>query len=74
MSPNDPTNPRRGRPPRSHQQADDTRQRVIAAARALFVQDGYDGVSMRKIAQLAGCSPAALYTLFPGKRQLLLHL
>lgn len=65
---------RRGRPPRSSQQTDDIRLRVISAARTLFVQEGYAGVSMRKIAQCAGCSPAALYTLFPAKRQLLLHL
>lgn len=74
MTSKHPSSPRRGRPPRSSQQADDTRQRVIAAARTLFVREGYAGVSMRKIAQLAGCSPAALYTLFPGKRQLLLQL
>ena len=74
MTSKQPSSSRRGRPPRSSQQADDTRQRVIAAARTLFVQEGYAGVSMRKIAQRAGCSPAALYTLFPGKRQLLLQL
>ena len=53
---------RRGRPPRSREQTDDIRLRVISAARTLFVQEGYAGVSMRKIAQCAGCSPAALYT------------
>ncbi|MCG8438527.1 MAG: TetR/AcrR family transcriptional regulator [Pseudomonadales bacterium] len=65
---------RRGRPPRSSQQAQDSRQRIIAAARALFAEEGYHGVSMRKIAARAECSPAALYQLFPGKRQLLLHI
>ncbi len=74
MTTPNPTPARRGRPPRSRQQADDNRLRIIAAARTLFAQAGYDGVSMRKIAQLADCSPAALYQLFPGKRQLLLHL
>lgn len=74
MTTPNPTNTRRGRPPRSRQQADDNRERIIAAARTLFAQAGYDGVSMRKIALLSGCSPAALYKLFPGKRQLLLHL
>lgn len=66
--------PRRGRPPRSQEQASDSRQQIIDAARTLFAEEGYHGVSMRKIARLAGCSPAALYKSFPGKRQLLLHL
>lgn len=65
---------RRGRPPRSKQQAEDSRQVIIAAARTLFVEEGYRGVSMRKIAALAQCSPAALYKLFPGKQQLLLYI
>jgi len=65
---------RRGRPPRSQKQAADSRRRIIDAARTLFAEEGYHGVSMRKIAALAECSPAALYKLFPGKRQLLLHI
>lgn len=70
--PSKPT--RRGRPPRSQKQAADSRERIIDAARTLFAEEGYHGVSMRKIAALADCSPAALYKLFPGKRQLLLHI
>ncbi|MCK0153775.1 TetR/AcrR family transcriptional regulator [Alcanivorax sp. S6407] len=71
-NPSKPT--RRGRPPRSQKQAADSRERIINAARTLFAEEGYHGVSMRKIAALADCSPAALYKLFPGKRQLLLHI
>jgi AcrR family transcriptional regulator len=66
--------PRRGRPARSPQQAEASRERIIDAARTLFAAEGYDGVSMRKIAAMAECSPAALYTLFPNKRQLLRHI
>lgn len=66
-----PDTVRRGRPPRSEDQADLGRSRILAAARQLFAEAGYEGVSMRKIASLAECSPAALYTLFPSKRQLL---
>jgi len=65
---------RRGRPPLSREQARDNRRAIIEAARALFAEGGYHGVSMRKIAARAECSPAALYKLFPGKRQLLLHI
>lgn len=40
----------------------------------LFAAEGYEGVSMRKIAASVGCSAAALYTLFPSKRALLRFL
>jgi AcrR family transcriptional regulator len=40
-------------------------------AQSLFARGGYEGVSMRRVASEAGCSPAALYTLFPHKRALL---
>lgn len=65
---------RRGRPARSQQQAEARRGLIIEAARKLFAAEGYDGVSMRKIATMAECSPAALYTLFPNKRQLLRYI
>lgn len=65
---------RRGRPARSAQQAEASRGVIIDAARSLFAAEGYDGVSMRKVAAMAECSPATLYTLFPNKRQLLRYL
>lgn len=69
------TNPaRRGRPPRSAEEVDANRARIVAAARDLFAVEGYDGVSMRKVAARAQCLPSTLYTLFPNKRQLLHHL
>lgn len=69
-----PGTTRRGRPARSQQQAEASRSLIIEAARKLFAAEGYEGVSMRKIASMAQCSPAALYTLFPNKRQLLRHI
>ena len=66
-----PKTTRRGRPARSDQQAEASRSLIVESARRLFAAEGYEGVSMRKIAALAQCSPAALYTLFPNKRQLL---
>lgn len=68
-----PTNSpiRRGRPPRSADQAAASRARIVAAARDLFGAEGYEGVSMRKVAAKAGCLPSTLYTLFPSKRRLL---
>lgn len=67
----EPKTPRRGRPPRDRKTIEASRARIVAAARDLFAAEGYDGVSMRKVAAKAGCLPSTLYTLFPGKRQLL---
>lgn len=71
MSPPVSKTTRRGRPARSDQQAEASRSLIVESARKLFAAEGYEGVSMRKIAAIAGCSPAALYILFPNKRQLL---
>lgn len=62
---------RRGRPPRSAAAIEASRARIVAAARDLFAAEGYDGVSMRKVATRAQCLPSTLYTLFPNKRGLL---
>lgn len=62
---------RRGRPPRTPEQAEASRRRIVAAARDLFAREGYAGVSMRRVAAKAGCPPSALYMLFPSKRRLL---
>lgn len=62
---------RRGRPPRAAAAAEDARTRILEAARELFVQRGYEGVSMRAVAERAGCATGTLYTAFPSKRALL---
>ena len=64
----------RGRPRKSEAEESALRTRVIGVARDLFAHDGYEGVSMRRVAQAVGCSPAQLYTLFGGKRDLLRHI
>ena len=61
----------RGRPRRTQAEADDLRARITQAARNLFARNGYEGVSMRKLADEAGCAPAALYSVFPNKRAVL---
>lgn len=62
---------RRGRPPRSEQQLENNRQLIVKAARDLFAAEGYEGVSMRKVAAKANCLPSMLYAFFPNKRALL---
>jgi AcrR family transcriptional regulator len=43
------------------------RNRILTAARELFVSDGYRNVSMRKIAERIEYSAAAIYGYFPSK-------
>ena len=68
------TQARRGRPRRSPEQVDAMRERIIATARGLFAAEGFQSVSMRKVAAEAGCSPMALYGYFRNKDELLLAL
>lgn len=65
---------KRGRPRRTDAAEAALRTKVAGIARELFARDGYEGVSMRRVAEAAGCSPAQLYTLFGGKRVLLRHI
>lgn len=64
----------RGRPRKSFAIAEAERGRILKAAEQLFTKQGYEGVSMRKVARVSGCSAAALYTLFPHKRALLRNI
>jgi len=52
----------------------DTREKILDAARELFITEGYDGVSMRKVAQKIEYSPTAIYVHFPDKQALFLEL
>ncbi len=49
----------------------DTRTRICGAARAIFVSEGVDGISMRRVAADVGISPTAVYRHFNGKAALL---
>lgn len=47
-----------------------TRDRILAAARALFAERGFDGTSVRMIADRAGVSDPAVHYYFPSKYDL----
>jgi AcrR family transcriptional regulator len=47
------------------------REKILDAARGLFVERGYDAVSMRSIAGAIGYTAAALYTHFEDKDELM---
>src|SRR5450830_1121500 len=51
-----------------------TRERLIQAARKLFVQHGFGGASIRDVAEEAGYSQGAFYSNFADKEAILLEL
>lgn len=48
----------------------ETRDKILDAARELFVTEGYEGVSMRKVADKIEYSPTAIYVHFADKNEL----
>lgn len=48
----------------------ETRDRILAAARAAFDRDGSDGLSMRDIAKAVGITPMAIYRHYTDKQAL----
>jgi AcrR family transcriptional regulator len=48
-----------------------TRQRVLAAARELFISVGYEAATVRQIANLAGVSVGSVFTTFASKGEIL---
>ena len=51
-----------------------TTRGILDAARELFVAEGYQNVSIRKIADRIEYSPAAIYSYFPSKDDIFLAL
>lgn len=51
-----------------------TRQRILDAARELFVENGYEGLTMRKLADRIEYSPTAIYVHFADKQALMREL
>lgn len=55
-------------------QGAETRDRILDAAMDLFIEQGFDGTSLREIAERVGVTKAALYYYFPSKDEILLAL
>ena len=49
------------------------REKILSAARKLVASQGYDGMVMSDLAEVAGVSPTTLYNLFNTKDELLLE-
>ncbi|WP_162537567.1 TetR/AcrR family transcriptional regulator [Granulicella sp. WH15] len=50
------------------------RDRIIDAASKVFIEEGYESFSMRRVAQEVGCSQMAMYRHFANKEALTQHL
>ena len=55
-------------------QADDTRRRIVEAARQLLQTEGYDGMTIEAIARRAEVSAPSVYAIFKSKTGLLIAL
>ncbi len=62
---------KQGRPPKSPEEQAAIRSKIIGVAKELFINEGVDQVSVRKIAARVGCTPRTLYYYFENKRSLL---
>ena len=59
---------------RREREKSETRDKILDAARELFVTEGYEGVSMRKVADRIEYSPTAIYVHFADKTELFREL
>jgi AcrR family transcriptional regulator len=59
---------------RRERERDHVRTKIMDAARELFVRDGYESVSMRKIAEAIEYSPTEIYIHFADKAELMQQL
>lgn len=60
-----------GRPSLSNQEKEQIKDNIIAIAQKLFITEGYENTSMRKIAAEAGFAPTKIYYYFANKKAIL---
>ena len=59
---------------RREREKSETRDKILDAARELFISEGYEGVSMRRVAEKIEYSPTAIYVHFTDKNELFREL
>jgi AcrR family transcriptional regulator len=59
---------------RKERERADMQKRILEAAQNIFLADGFDGLSIRKIADVIEYSPATIYLYFKDKDEILYHL
>lgn len=64
----------RGRPQRSEKQIAEMRKKISSCALHLFQEEGYEAISMRRLAREASLTPMTLYKYFDSKIDILRSL
>ena len=59
---------------RRAKQKEELRRAILTAAQDLFLEHGYEGFSLRQVAEEVGYSPTTIYLYFSDKDELLLHV
>ncbi len=59
---------------RRAKQKEELRSAILTAAKDLFLAHGYEGFSLRGVAEAVGYSPTTIYLYFADKDELLLHV
>ena len=65
---------RSGRPPRSPADIRATQSKIADHALRLFRDEGFESVSIRRLAKESGCAPMTIYAHFDGKIDILRYL
>lgn len=60
--------------PRHHRKFEQQKKTLLASANQLFALEGFNSVTVRRIAEQTGLSPGTFYTYFQDKTDVLKHL
>ena len=63
-----------GRPPRSETDVQEYRSKIGKHALKIYRAEGFNAVSMRRLAKEVGCAPMTIYAHFEGKTDILRYL
>lgn len=63
-----------GRPPRSESDIAQFRSKIAKQALVIYRAEGFDAVSIRRLAKEVGCAPMTIYAHFEGKQDILRYL
>ncbi|MGB1161084.1 MAG: TetR/AcrR family transcriptional regulator [Alphaproteobacteria bacterium] len=63
-----------GRPPRSATDIHEYRSKIGRQALKIYYAEGFDAISMRRLAKEVGCAPMTIYAHFEGKTDVLRYI
>lgn len=62
------------RPAYTEEERSEIREKILDTARRIAMREGFEAISMRKLAEQVGCTPVKLYYYFRNKRDLLRNI